>query len=214
MSNVQRYVVAGLSYALIVMVAIISSSCAVGTTRLVLSHEQLAPVEMKRQGDVAVKPFVDKRKETRYIGNKRNGFGMVMGHVATEKDVKVEEVLTKYFIEALQSGGYNATFDESSTPTIAPKVKCDVIIEGEIVQFWMDLYMAVWHQVGVKIRAINPVDQKVLWEKLIEGSEKRTLWVGATAEYERIVREAITKALNRATQDFTSDEFYNSAIKK
>jgi hypothetical protein len=78
----------------------------------------------------------------------------------------------------------------------------------------MDLYMMVWHRVGVKVKAINPATQKVVWEKLIQGAEKRTLWVGATGEFERIVREAVTIALNRAAQEFASDDFYNSAIKK
>ena len=41
-------------------------------------------------------------------------------------------------------------------------------------------------------------------------AESRVLWVGATGEYERIIREALTKALNKALDEFTSDEFYSS----
>ncbi len=209
-----NHLLKGLGYCLIAALAIISSGCATGTTLLAVSHSPLETIEQKRQGDVLVKPFVDKRENKQYIGNKRNGFGMVLGHVATRKDVKLDELLTKYFVEALRDAGYNAVLDESAASGTAPKGKFDTIIEGEVVTFWMDLYMAVWHRVVVNVKATNPVDKKVLWEKTIEGSEKRVLWVGATGEYERIVREALTKALNQATQEFVSDDFYNSAISK
>jgi hypothetical protein len=42
---------------------------------------------------------------------------------------------------------------------------------------------------------------------LIQGENKNVLWVGATAEYEKVIRQALTKALNNAISEFTSDEF-------
>ena len=214
MWKARRSISAGFCCSMVVLLAIASGGCAIGTTRLAISHAPLAPVAQQRQGDVLVRPFVDKRENTQYMGNKRNGFGMVLGHVAAQEGVKLDELLTQYFIEALQDAGYNAVLDKSPPEGLAHPLKCDAIIDGEIVEFWMDNYMSVWHRVGVKVKAINPVDQRVVWETLIEGAEKRTLWVGATGEFERIVREATTIALNRAAQEFSSDDFFNSAIKK
>ena len=79
-----------------------------------------------------------------------------------------------------------------------------------VLQLNLDLYMEVWHRVVLDIKAINPVDEKLLWEGQIDGAENRVLWVGATGEYERIIREALTKVLNKALDEFTSDEFYSS----
>lgn len=71
----------------------------------------------------------------------------------------------------------------------------------------MDLYMAVWHKVAVKLMAKHPDSKEFLWEKVINGEEKNVLWVGATSEYEKVIRQALTKALNRAASEFASDEF-------
>lgn len=214
MRDARRRILAVAGCGAMVLMAVLSGGCAMGTTRLAVAHAPLAPVAQQRQGDILVRPFVDKRANVEYIGNKRNGFGMVVGHVGTQKEVKIEELLTQYFIEALQQAGYNAVLDKSSPGSVAPQLKCDAIIEGEVVEFWLDLYMMVWHKVGVNVKAINPADQKVLWEKLIQGSETRTLWVGAKGEFERVIREAMTKALDRAAQEFASDSFFDSAIKK
>ena len=170
MQKTKRSISAVLGSSVMVLLAIISSGCATGTTRLVLSHGPLDPVVQKRQGDVLVRPFVDKREHTTYIGNKRNGFGMVLGHVATQEGVKVDELLTQYFIEALKQAGYNAILDKSTPGGVTPQLKCDAIINGEIVEFWMDLYMLVWHRVGVNVKAINPENQKIVLEKHIQGS--------------------------------------------
>jgi hypothetical protein len=74
--------------------------------------------------------------------------------------------------------------------------------------------MAVWHKVKVDIKAVNPVDNAILWENQISGGEKRVLWIGATGEYERIVRQAITKTLNKALEEFTDEAFYTAITKK
>ena len=93
------------------------------------------------------------------------------------------------------------------------QVRFGAIVDGEIVEFWLDLYMAVWHKVGVKVKALDPVNQNVLWEKDIRGEEKNVLWIGATSEYEKVIRQALNKALNQAAKEFASDEFYK-VIKK
>ena len=199
-----------IGFAIVIVIALFSSSCAVGTTKLKISHGPLQTATAKKEGTVLVKQFVDNRKATEYIGNKRNGFGMVMGHVGTMGGVKLEVLLTKYFAEALQEAGYKTVIEEANVSQTEAPENFDAIIDGEILVFWMDLYMAVWHRIEVKVRALDPLKQDVLWEDVIKGAEKRTLWVGATAEYERIIREAMTKALNRAVEEFSSSEFYKA----
>lgn len=189
-----------------------SGGCAMGTTGLNISHAPLEPVVQKRQGTVVVHPFTDKRVDTQYIGNKRNGFGMVLGHVGLNPGVKLDVLMTQYFVEALKEVGYNAVIELPAPGNVKPTINCSAVIDGEIVEFWMDLYMMVWHRVGVDVRATRPGSETVLWQKRIDGAEKRTLWLGVTGEFERVVREAMTKALNRATQEFASEEFYSKAI--
>jgi uncharacterized lipoprotein YajG len=199
---------------LILLSALLLGGCALGTTRLEIDHDELNEVQNKRSGHLLIKQFTDSRENTNYIGNKRNGFGMVLGHVGLHENKNLEAILTEYFAEALQDSGYKVTDFKDVTNIDISKGNYDAIIEGNILEFWMDLYMAVWHKVKVDIKAVNPKDNTILWENQISGDEKRVLWVGATGEYERIVREAITKTLNRALEDFTDEDFYTAISKK
>ncbi len=199
--------------ALVVFLALFAGGCAIGTTRVHIAHEAFDRIEKKREGSVLVKQFTDKRKDTQYIGNKRNLYGMVLGHIGTEEGVKLEVLLTTYFADALKEAGYNAIIQETQVTSIPNLIKFDAIIEGEILEFWLDLYMAVWHKVDVKVKAINSRTQKVFWEKDIQGEQKNVLWVGATSEYEKVINQALTKALNQAAKEFASDEFYRTMKK-
>jgi len=194
----------------ILLSAFIIGGCAVGTTKLEISHNELNKVSNKKEGNLLVKPFSDSRKDTKYIGNKRNLYGMVLGHIGSNSNENIESILTKYFAEALQESGYKVTVLNSTSEKYIPIEKYDAIIEGDILEFWMDLYVAVWHKITVDIKATNPNTEKVLWQNQIAGGEKRVLWVGSTGEFERIVREAITNTLNTALEKFTSNDFYNS----
>jgi hypothetical protein len=194
---------------LVILLAIFVSGCAIGTTRVQINHETLDRVENKKTGNILVKEFVDKRKDTQHIGNKRNGFGMVLGSIGTEEGVKLETLLTKYFAEAIREAGYN-TYIQGTQPGQAI---IDAIVDGEIVEFWLDLYMKVWHNTEVKLRALNPVSQTVLWEKDLKSDQSNVLWIGATEEFEKVISESLTKALNQAAKEFASDEFYGTLKK-
>jgi len=196
--------------ALATILAIVSSGCALGVTRVNVAHDPLAVAENKKEGNVLVKQFIDKRKDTRYIGNKRNMYGMVLGHIGMLEGIKLESLLTEYFAEALRQAGYNAIVLDSRSADKKSEIKFDAVMEGEIKAFWLDLYMATWHNVLVMVKAVDKVTLKVKWEKEIQGSERNVLWVGATAEYERVIRQALTKALNNAAKEFASDEFHKS----
>lgn len=198
---------------LITLLIVTVSGCAIGTTRLNVAHDPLANIENKKQGTILVKQFVDKRKENdlTLIGNKRNGFGMVLGHVGMQEGVALDALLTKYFAEALNAAGYSTVVQGvQSAPDQTP---FDAVVSGEIIEFWMDLYMKVWHKVEINTMALNPATQAVVWEKHIAADESNMLWVGATGEFERVVSTALTKALNQAAQAYASDDF-TKAIKR
>ena len=213
-STTQRsYAFAGMF--LMSLFTLMVSGCALGTTRLTVAHDPLLKIENKKQGNILVKQLVDKRKEKdlEEIGNKRNGFGMVLGHVGMQEGVKLDVLMTQYVAEALNEAGYNVIIEKNQAATVPEPANYDAIVTGEIVEFWMDLYMKVWHKIEVTTVALNPTTQAVVWEKRFEGDESNVLWVGATGEYERVISAALTKVLNQAAQAYASDDFYK-AIKK
>ncbi|NVO00364.1 MAG: hypothetical protein HXX17_13670 [Geobacteraceae bacterium] len=200
----KRLIVIGLS-------ALILGGCAIGTTSLQVTHDPLERIEPKKQGTIQVRPFVDKRKENHeYIGNKRNGFGMVLGHIGLEEGVKLEKLLTGYFAESLREAGYTVVFQETTSGAKQDDAKFDAVVEGEIVEFWLDLYMKVWHNIEVKTRALQPTTQSLLWENTVKADQSNILWIGATGEFEKVIKESVTKALNQAARDFSSDQFHQA----
>ena len=129
-----------------------------------------------------------------------------------EEGVKLDMLMTKCFADALNAAGYTTVIQDAQVAALTPG-KFDAIVTGEITTFWMDLYMAVWHKMGVDTKALHPESQAVVWEKRIEAGEGNVLWVGATGEYERIVNTVLTKALNQAAQAYASDEFFQAINK-
>jgi len=58
------------------------------------------------------------------------------------------------------------------------------------------------------LKAVDNITQEVKWEREVRGSEKNVLWLGVKAEYENVISQALTEALNNAAKEFSSDEFY------
>jgi hypothetical protein len=194
---------------LFLVAGLLSMGCALGVTRVKLNHDPLNRIENKKNGNILITQFKDVRPQAKeYIGNKRNMYGMVMGHIGTEPGVSLTEILTKYFAEALREAGYSVVIAEGSkTVEESGKIKFGAMIEGEISEFWMDLYMAVWHKVAVKLTVKNPDSKETLWEKVIRGEQKNVLKWGTTSEYEQVIQQALTQALNNAAVEFASEEF-------
>lgn len=187
-----------------------TTGCAVGVTKVKVAHDPLGHTESKREGNILVREFTDTRKDTKHIGNKRNMFGMVLGHIGMKDEAKLETLLTVYFVEALKEAGYKAVLQNPQSSNPEGQVKFDAVVGGEITEFWLDLYMAVWHKVGVKVNVLDPASQNVLWENEIRGEETNTLWVGVASEFEKVIGQALTKALNQAVKEFSSEEFYKA----
>ncbi len=190
----------------LVFLCLVLTGCAAGITRVRVEHDPLAKIETKKHGTVLLKEFKDVRTQDRqYIGNKRNGFGMVLGHIATEEHVRLTDLLTGYFADSLREAGYTVIQESNIKEGQFPNESA-LIVEGEIFDFWLDLYMAVWHYMGVKLTAKNQ-QNKVMWEKTVHSEHKNILWVGATSEYERVIRQSLTQALDQAALEFSSDSF-------
>jgi hypothetical protein len=191
----------------------LSMGCALGVTRVKISHDPLNRVENKKEGNILVNQFKDVRPQAKkeYIGNKRNMFGMVLGNIGPEEGVSLTDVLTNYFVEAMREAGYTVVVSKgTNAPQESEKMKFDAMIDGEIIEFWLDLYMAVWHYTTIKLTAKHPDSKEVLWEKVIHGEEKNTLWLGATSEYEKAIRQSLTKALNKTASELASEDFFKA----
>ena len=191
-----------------------TTGCVLGVTKAKVNHNQLDHVENKKEGNILVKQFTDGRKDTQYIGNKRNAFNAVMGHIGTEEGVKLEVLLTKYFAEALKEAGYNAVVQEPGSADKTSQVKFDALLDGEILEFWMDMYWSAWHVVTVKVKAVNLATKNILWEKEIRGEGKIDTCFGTKSEYENVINLALTKALNQAVKEFSSEEFHKTIKEK
>jgi hypothetical protein len=128
---------------------------------------------------------------------------MVLGSYHTKDGKTVASAVTQHFIDALRQAGYSATLvGHNST---APKGSA--IVDGEIHEFWLDLYTAVWHNVGVKVNLWDRSGKRKLWEKDFNSRETNVLWLGLNSEIEKVVRQAIDKALNQAVTEFASEPF-------
>lgn len=183
------------------LAALSLSNCAIGTSKINVSHSPLTPVTAKKSGTILVKQFTDSRKveDKAVIGNKRNGYGMVLGKFAIKGGKTVAQTMTDHVADALKEAGYNVVVEGSGT---APGA---AVLEGDVYEFWLDLFMATWHNVGVDLKLTR--SGSVAWQKRINGSETNVLWIGLNSEIEKVIRQAVDKALTQAQQEFTSDAF-------
>jgi hypothetical protein len=197
----------------IATLALSLGGCALGVTKVDVAHSPLTGVMPKQEGSVLVKQFVDGRQSghRQYIGNKRNGFGMVLGSIGTQDGVSLEALLTRYFMEALQHAGYNAVLQPSASATSDSVF--DAVLQGEIKEFWLDLYMATWHSVDVSLKLKDKPETHVLWERDIRGEKTNVLWLGLSSEFEKVIREALDAAMDQAVKEFGSAEF-QAAVKR
>ena len=187
------------------LMAISLSGCAFGVTNVKVAHSSLESLAQKREGTVLVQQFVDSRKQDhQYIGSKRNGFGMALGNIGVRDGKRVDAMVTEFFVDALRHAGYDAVIQTPSAAAPTNGVKVYTVLQGEIKEFWLDLYMATWHHVNVDLKLLDKDGKQVLWEKNVQGGKANVLWLGLKSEFEKVIREALDEALNRAAKEFAS----------
>jgi hypothetical protein len=189
---------------------------------LKISHEPFYNIiENKREGNILVIQFVDERPK-KYIAAFVYMFVDIF--YVTEEGVKLETLLTNYFVEALKEVGYNVVFKKQLSGDILSQNKYDAIILGEIKEFWFDFpnitdtASQFYGRIRIKIKALDPNGQNVLWEKDFTKEKHgiipyHPLNKNSVKEIEKEFRIALTDLLNEALRDFASEEFYK-AIKK
>ena len=178
------------------------SSCALGTSKINIKHGPLPTSSVQHGSTIYVRQFTDSRKveDKTSVGNKRNGFGMVLGGFSVKGGKSVAQTMTEHVADALRAAGYNAEVEGSRRAAGAP------VLEGDVHEFWLDLYTAVWHNAGVDLKLKNSAGATV-WQKRVNGSKTNVLWIGVNAEIEKVVRQAIDEMLNEAVAGFSSGAF-------
>ena len=196
-----------LSILVIVILAVFLNGCA---DTLKVTHDPLAQVENKKEGNILVKEFKDSRDPSfiEHIGRERNGWGMVI-YTYDSRD-RIEPLLTGYFAEALREAGYSVVVEGTQGKSIPPDFKADAIIEGEILVFWIDAFVQIWQDISISVKALEKDTNKILWEKKIVSEETSYIGRGKLSNFEKVINKALTNALNEAAKDFASDEFYRS----
>jgi hypothetical protein len=186
---------------------IVLSNCAFGTARISLTHDPLPNPPAKRQGSVVLERFTDERPSDQggeYIGNKRNGYGMVLGHVGLDS-AKIDSVLTRYIGEALKNTGYTVIYGSAKTATAADATAAPIIMKGKIKKCWMDMYMVANAQIAIDL--FTPNNNVPVWKSNITGEKINLLWWGVKSEFANVYKEALNFALDSAQQKFSSEEF-------
>lgn len=186
--------------------AVSLSQCAVGTTKINAVHTPLQASNQPR-GTIYVKQFTDSRQvdNKATIGNKRNGFGMVLGTLAIKNKEGVSGLMTEAVADALRASGYKTIIEgQGTTPGNLP------VMEGDVYEFWMDLFTTTWHNVGVELKLRNP-SGKLAWEKKINGTETNVLWLGISEEFTKVMRQSIDEAKQEAVKEFSSASFSAAA---
>lgn len=180
-------------------------NCAIGTSKVQVSHSPLPAAVTKHSGTIYVRQFTDSRKleDKSQIGNKRNGFGMVLGHLAIKGGKSVAQVMTDCVADALRAAGYHVVVEGQGGGA------GNAVLEGDVYEFWMDMYAAVWHNVGLELKLKR--SGAVAWEKRIDARETNVLWLGLPGESRAVVREAIDSALKKAGKEFSSARFAAAA---
>ncbi len=186
---------------------------------LYIAHEPLNPVGNKKDGRILIKQFVNKVES--------GGGPIFMVGVSEEQKRQNEKwkesqrasmgmLITSFFAEALEEAGYQVVFQEEQPTKSQNHAKIDAIIAGEIWGFNFEggkKSFAFYSKLWVKVEALDPANQKVLWRKQFIGEEKSLNWTGEVVEFNRVIRQAATKALNQAATEFASEEFYR-VVKK
>lgn len=185
------------------LVALALAGC---VTRVPFAHGPLAPPPVTRSGVVMVRSFTDRRPHDHAdIGTLRNLFGMPVVHVVSAAPGRLAVQLTACWRDALRNVGYHLVDPPAAgTGDASPDVP---VLDGDIEEFWMDTWFALWHTVVVRVRLGGPGGGPPSWEHTFEAHDCRPLWLGAPGEYSACIGAALDAALAEAVREFAGEAF-------
>lgn len=145
------------------------TACATGTTNLTLglSDEAAKPGLLSEipASTVFLAEVTDSRPagETDRIGNKRNGYGMVMGAVGTSEPVT--DVVSDTITKTLATNGHAVSEDQSAAA---------VKVEADVKRFWFDyktglVTVEFFGDVQVALKVIDIATGSTIFEETFKG---------------------------------------------
>ena len=209
------------SRALIVAALLSASGCASDAIRLSAAHSPLVRSSSQREGLIILHPLEDVRltQMRRFVGSsgyERPGSPPAWNRaILLEGDQKLEPLLTGYVADALQHAGYQPVIQSAPSGTSDGVDSVGAILEGRIEVFWLNRGdFAMWHHVQLSLSLVEESTGQTRWHRAFE-SRKTRLWPleifflsPDRADYERVIREALDKALSDMVDAFASTEFY------
>jgi hypothetical protein len=208
------FIVRFLRLAACAFVFAVLSNCAFGTARISLTHDPLHKPHVKRQGTIMLERFIDERpfdKGGEFIGNKRNGYGAVLGHVAVDSG-KVDSILTGFIAEALKNTGYTV-IDGTSQTNAATDATSVPVLTGKIKECWMDMYMVANAEISIDVNLLTSDKKESLWKANLNGGKVNLLWWGIKSEFTNVFKGAVNFTLDSAQTKFSSEDFAKKVSK-
>jgi hypothetical protein len=201
--TISRQANSATGFMVILLSAFLSAGC---VTRIPVLHDPLEPLPMTRTGMVRLRPFTDLRPhDPADIGTLRNILAISAVHVTPADQRPVNVQLTAFWADALRHAGYQVV---NAAEPIATRIPDNTpMLEGDIDEFWMDTYFALWHDIQVRVRLRSPTLDKVLWERTFRVQDLRLLWLGTPSEYADCITAALNEALNCSAREFASEDF-------
>lgn len=175
----------------ILAAAMCLTACATGITNLTLglSEEAAKPGLLSEVAarSIYLAEVSDSRPEgeTDRIGNKRNGYGMVMGAVGTSEPVS--ELVSETISKTLTANGHSVVGDASAA---------DVKVEADVKRFWFDyktglVTVEFFGDIQVAFKVIDRATGSTLFEDTFKGYYSDKTGGGLSKTWTRVMDAAL-----------------------
>ena len=176
--------------------AAILGACATGTTDISMAmNDDIAKAGLLSEAPATVVTITatDAREDEKRdrIGDKRNGYGMVMGKIGTTEPV--ESVVQRVVNETFSANGHTVSksADEGG-----------LSIETEVTNFWFDyktglVTVEFFGDIQVLLKVIDPATETVIYEEKFKGYHSEKTGGGLSKTW--------TKVMDAALQDLSRE---------
>ena len=176
---------------LVLASALCLTACATGTTNLTLGLAEGAAkpglLSEVPPRTVYIAPVTDSRPSTEAnrIGDKRNGYGMVMGAVGTTQPV--DKLLSDVLVKTFKANGH----------TVVPEATDGALkVEADVKRFWFDyktglVTVEFFGDVQAGLKVTDPVTGTLVFEELFKGYYSDKTGGGLSKTWTRVMDEAL-----------------------